>query len=270
MTLNQRDREFIQCSKKIAEQRNLIGFSQQKILSSYRTSFFIYKENLVSLRKVLKKYYEIHDTLYEKDVKRWHIQRNIIRHFHNVISSANSFIDHLKRTKRKAGFLSEFEQKFETLFKNNELHDFMHVLRNYVLHIHCLPLISRKDMRRNNGKKEVRIYESLDKHRIIEFINSLNTKKDSNAFPKAKSYMEKTTDKISLNNVVNDYDKILTDFYSWFIRNYIIHNKNNFLELVAVNEKFREFAKSKNLNTENPLNETQVRYLKYLVDKFNK
>jgi len=82
--------------------------------------------------------------------------------------------------------------------------------------------------------------------------------------------MKKSPEKISLNDVLNEYNKLLSGFYNWFIKNYIVHNRNNFLELIEMNEKFREFAKSKNLNSENPLNESQVRYLKYLIDKFNK
>lgn len=269
MTLTQRDREFIQYSRKVEEQRILKGFSQQKVLHNYRTSFFIYKDNLISLKKVLVNYYEILDSLTEKDVKRWHIQRNIIRNLHNVISSSKTFIDYLNVSKRKQGFCELFENKIETVFRQSELHNFMHLLRNYVIHIHCLPLISRRELKRNNDNIEKADYESFDKQKLTEYLITLKKKKNSFNFDLVKSYLEKSPKYINLVEVLIKYDKILSEFYEWFVMSFIIHNKSNIMELIKLNTKFREFARSKNLNTENPLNKAQLRYLKYLINKFN-
>jgi len=214
MTFKQRDREFIQCSEKIAEQRILIGFVQQIILTSYRTSFHIYKDNFISLKKALSDYYEVLDSLLEKDVKRWHIQRNIIRHFHNVISSAKSFIDYLNISKREIAFKEEFEIQIESVFNKSELHDFMNLLRNYVIHIHNLPLISRREMKKNNGAIETVHYESFDKDRIVEYLNSLNKRSNSKNFLLAKEFLEKSPKHINLTEVLYEYDKLLSEFYA--------------------------------------------------------
>lgn len=92
---------------KIDEFKMSKEFMLFKILTLFRHSFYNYKYNLISLNKSLKFYYSIQDELLNKDIKRWHIQRIIGGKFQNVISSAQFFIEHLKKSKRDICFQEE-------------------------------------------------------------------------------------------------------------------------------------------------------------------
>lgn len=256
-------KDYFKYSTKIEELRSLTGFKQYKLITGYRHSFFNYKDNYIALNKLLNNYYTIQKELFGHDIKRWHIQRKVIGNFQNVISSAQFFIEHLKKHKRKTGFENELIKEIESVFEKNELYDFLLVLRNFISHVQILPLISRRELKKDNLVFSSLSYESIDKSKIVEYLKTEN----KNNYKLAKSFLENSPKFINLNETLSKYDKLLSSFYEWFIKQFIIHNESSLLEMVEKNSEFHEFANKLGLSTDNPLDSTQIRYINYLVNK---
>lgn len=140
----------------------------------------------------------------------------------------------------------------------------MLVLRNYISHIQSLPIISRVELKKNNNLLSVLRYESLDKARIIDYLDTENKKN----YRLALSYIQSSSKFINLNDVLKEYDLLLTNFYNWLISKFIAHNKNYFKNLIDKQKGIDEFAAYIGLSRELPLNKTQIRYINYLLNKF--
>lgn len=257
-------KNLFECSRKVEELRKLKGFNCYKLLTGYRQSFFNYKDNFISLNRQLTFYYKNQLELFSRDIKRWHIQRKVIGKFHNVISSAQFFIDYLKKDKRKIFFEKELLNEIEIVFEKSELGAFILVLRNFITHIQRLPIISRYEPKKNNGIINILQYESIDKSKIIEYLESENKKN----YTLANSFMINSPQVMNLNEIISEYDRVLSEFYEWFVSKFMFYNKSHFIELIKKNNEFQDFACSIGLKTDNPLNKTQVRYINYLIEKF--
>jgi len=231
-----------------------------KLLSGTRQSFIIYKYNHIRLKKRLTRYYQDQLNTFNDDIKRWRIQRKIIGDFHNVISSAQHFIEYLKKGKRQTNFKDELESELKSRFISNELYEFIFVLRNYISHVNRLPLISRMELVKDKKRINPISYESLDKRKMLEYIESEKPK-----YSQAKSFLNRSEDFINLNDVIFDFDKNLNGMYDWFVQKFTKANKLKIEELVFITEECFSFAKNFGFEQSIPLNKIQVRHLKILL-----
>jgi len=98
--MNERDlwekMEFIRLYEKSTA---CAGFAVFKNISALRISYSIYYENYRTIKRSFKTYYSDENLINQNSVKRWRKQRIIIKDFHNLVTSAQSYVEYIKTGK---------------------------------------------------------------------------------------------------------------------------------------------------------------------------
>lgn len=135
------------------------------------------------------------------------VQQENIRLLHNFVASAFTLIDHTRNHYRELyeidDQMPDYQEKVDTRFKNNPLARFIVGLRQYVQHYKSPGLSAQLKWDRTEGMRTI---ISINKKDISEF------KWDS----KAKEYLNNCEESIDMLQLIDEYYKIVIDFYTWF------------------------------------------------------
>ena len=215
-------------------------------LTRLRTAIFIYKENYRILKKSLQKYHSDPQNIGINSVKRWRLQRILVKDFHNVIMSARAYVE-----QNNKNYLSD------------PFHCFMKELRNFIVHKEGLRLISKATTEEGNRIR----YESVDLKNFAVYLDEqIQKHKDWNGLKYAKEYFSKLPNKVSFNKLLEEYDIKITSYHVDFFLSKVKANSTPLEELVKKVTALHQRAKELDMTTDYPITEAQLRHLRYLIN----
>jgi hypothetical protein len=157
-------------------------------------------------------------------------QREITRYLHNYVAAALSLIDHSRNHFNDLytdNMFPEYQQEIDRCFKNNPLAVFIKDLRQYFQH-YKIPGVYTS-MEYINEKAEMKLLLPLKE---VELFPSWHAP--------SKIFIKNQTNDINLIDLVNEYQKLVQDFYAWFIEKQKELHKN---DQEKINSKVHEIRK---------------------------
>jgi len=137
--------EIDKIRKKIHESE---GYKIRAKIDILNISFYVFKKNHTELNSAILTYRlpQVYIKLWDirNRKKLYQFQKEIIRLFHNFLSSSGSLIDHtrifIRELYENTDFLEEYRNEIKKEFEDSTLAQFIKDLRNYILH-KGIPLI---------------------------------------------------------------------------------------------------------------------------------
>ncbi|WP_157280375.1 hypothetical protein [Pedobacter borealis] len=126
-----------------------------------RSSYLIFLDNSKTVRQSIRKLNSIPMGHLDND-QRWRLQRTIVKDLHNIISSGQNFLDHLKHS-----------HNFNESVHDKEYSIFFRELRNYLVHNDAFSLVTRNEYGNGHAPK---FYQAMDKTGFKSFVNNKATK----------------------------------------------------------------------------------------------
>lgn len=152
-------KEFKEIGDKYALYKQLETSNSMLIFKNFlkaRSSFLVFLDNGIVVKQTVKflntKSIDDLDTNY-----RWRIQRRLVKDLHNVISSGQSFLDHLKHSHNYTEVVHE--KVYAVFFRE---------LRNFLIHTSTFSLVTRREYKIYNQSN---IYQAMDKTEFNSFVN---------------------------------------------------------------------------------------------------
>lgn len=238
-----------------------------KTFQQGRSSYLIFLDNSKTIRDSIRELNSI--PLRELDInKRWRLQRWVVKDIHNVISSGQNFLDHLKHSHN---FSEAVYDKTYTIFFRE--------LRNYLVHNDTFKLVTRNEYK---SDEEPKFYQAMDKSAFTAFVN----KKGNQIYDRiqldsskvSKREHELCSELLSLLNFLDEKEKLF-DFEP-ILRHYIIslntYYSNWVLSILkkkvklSILKKFTEDMKIVHNHFYNSFSESRLRYLRLAIYKKEK
>lgn len=260
--MNVRDKLEIQLFKKNQEIKNSSGFYALLELNTIRTSYFIFSENYRNYSKTLKCYYSVSSNILNNSVKRWHRQKNVIKDIHNVVSSAKSYVDHLKQIECTA-----IAKKRVHEFEREPLFNFIRALRNFLVHREPLYLSSRIENHTIKGEISTLQYESFKKQTFEAYLEMRSVEAKKSYDRMALEYLKNLPEIINLNLIFSELKDLLSNLHSWFVLNYVNANRLSFKAILAEIDNLNNEATKNKLAKMHPITQGQYRYILHLLCK---
>lgn len=244
-----KDEEFLRLFRIVDKLMITEGAVIYKDLMHLRTAIFIYKENYRILKKTLKSYHSDIRNLNSNSVKRWRQQRVLIKDFHNVLTSVRTYIE---------------QHDYQESYLKDPFHCFMKELRNFIIHKQTLRLVSKATAEK---RKFIR-YESMDWKAFENYLDEqINEHKKRNGLKYAKDYLLSLSGKVSLDKVLEDYDRKVSLFHKGFLLDKVRANSGQLeefaKEVTNIHQKEREIG----MTTDYPITKPQLRHLLFLIIK---
>ncbi|MFC4096506.1 hypothetical protein [Euzebyella saccharophila] len=217
-------------------------------LNKPRTVFKLYLLNYIDLKKELKSYYVDDDFLFSDNSLRRAKQKNLLKCFQNVLSSARIYVSMFVE--------NDYEDDF---------HCFMKELRNYSIHKSVFPLSSRIRV----TQTEVKRYESFQIDKIKnDLLNEIDNSKSKKAgLKKALSFIQSHEPEIILNELFeNYYYKLKKHYYEIMIQK-IKENRNELLKLQNLDISITRRMLENNVKNSYLLTPSKRRYLSFILNK---
>lgn len=210
---------------KITSKLNNIGFSHN-----------IFIQNSDILEGTLKKYEDpdFFIRLQKEDYLEYF--KVVNKDLHNFLASVKTLVDHTRAVvediySEDSDFRKKYDIEIQEKFVKIQLVSFIQNLRNYTLH-RKIPFVEA-EMNFNVDKGfENRIL--LSKNELLEW-----SKWPSNA----KAYLKSLPEKFSLFDVVNEYKKIVINFYNWFHQQQQEYHKIEFEEFNKLGDQIESISK---------------------------
>lgn len=230
----------IECTK------SLEVYKTFKRLGNPRTTFHIYLNNYLDLKREINIYYSETFEL-ENGLVRRTSQKSLIRRYHNFLSSARVFT---------AQFVQE---DF-----NDGFHCFIKELRNYSIHKNFFPLSSRFDMNQNGTSR----YESIQINKIEEYLKEQikNSKSRKKGLINALVFLNSLKPVLNLNDLLEDYFQKMINEYHLIMHREIKENRNELCTLVEVIDKVNHKMKICGLKSPQVLSPSEIRYLRLILE----
>lgn len=166
--------------RKITTQRRLEDLPGKEYFKEnllvLKAAHSIYFKNYFDWKKVCDEFRNVDNTLRFNDPWRWRKQKAIIRSFHNLIVSFQSYHDHIKGFIKKpdtSSRLYEIKNKHDRLCKE-EISCFVRVLRNMMVHRQVYPLVSKGVSLESSNKIDSGFYryQSIRRVDLENYISS--------------------------------------------------------------------------------------------------
>lgn len=178
-------------------------------------AFRLHHANYQELKRLMKAMAADEDTI----LRLWDVQNRTAleivieeasRLFLNFLSSANALVDHTRRHVKKlyasSPFREEYEAQKEQRFAKTPLRRFVQELRNYSLHQRIPVVTATLSWKRDQPLKS----------RLMLDISELARRHRWKGAP--KKYMATLDEDHPLEQLVDDYMALVTDFYEWLRR----------------------------------------------------
>lgn len=210
----------------IEKMQMLKGYRIRQEIDFLNITLYVFNGNFLQLNQLID--------IYENDEEIWYLinrqkldalSMEIIRSFHNYLSSVSSRIDHMRRFREKLDNkkVDDFHERELEKIKNLEVVVFMKKLRNYIQH-RALPhskvtwstkLIDGKNLYETNHRF------ALDQHKLLEWDNWNS---------KSKSYINSFNGDIELKLCCKEYHEKMKEFDLKFLKMVVEEYKNDFIE----------------------------------------
>jgi len=205
-------------------------FNEIKMLA---TSYFIFAGNYQELKKAIDVFQNPKTSknlwAVENRDKLDALLEEIIRLFHNFISSVMSLVDHTrsfaKKMYKNSEFFDEYSVRVGSQFKNSAFSNFVTDLRDYTLH-KGLPMFSATLTL--NTKLESSVMLNVKKLRSWEKWSK-----------KAKEHIDTLGDEIRLDELIDSYRLLVIDFYNWFGKRQEEFHKKEIEEVTKLQNRIR-------------------------------
>ncbi len=168
--------------------------------------------------------------------------REVVRHFHNFLSAAQSLVEHTRSFMRKNHngqpiFIS-YSKQIEKNFSNDSLARFVQDLRNYFLH-KGIP----------SSSMNLSIDTSGTKPPLSRVLLKVSTLKEWKEWKKeSKEYLANFKDEILLRDVVEAYQKKVREFYLWFRHEMDEWHKDELASYKIIQKEYNDFVDSNSSN----------------------
>ena len=159
-------------------------------------------------------------------------QHEITRFLHNYIASALSLTDHARNHYRELyssnNLFPEYQDEINKRFVNNPLAVFIKDLRQYFQHFQMPGVSSRLVFEKDAPDFKMTLL--LPTKGMMKFSgwNSLS-----------KTFLSEQPDDIDLLALINDYHKLIEDFYNWFIGRQLEIHKADIEKVESLKNKIR-------------------------------
>jgi len=195
-----------------------------ELIKTLKANFGIFIENFLELKKALF-IFEIDEFEYSNininnDRYYFHYIKEILRLFHNYITSSVSFLEHCN------GLMSDlFEEESEQMkiyqtkkdhFYNNELFCFVRVLRNYIVHKNCNIVGVVHNWDSTGYSKFIELRTDEINTWIDNALGKFKKKTIRKTYIKAREYLEnKKFERIQLPTLINEYGNYIVNLFLW-------------------------------------------------------
>ena len=231
--------EYKRLKKKLAASA---GLAYVKRMTLHERSLHIFEGNCIDLTRALD-YVEATENilnLWAEDNrdKQQFAHREVVRHFHNVVSAAQSLVEHTRNFMsiwhKDTPIHGQYSRKIKAEFAEDPLARFVQDLRNYFLHKEIPP--SKMVLTFNVDTKDP------PKSRVLLRLNDL---KRWNRWKKeSKVFLESRGEDMELRDLLNQYRAKVTTFYRWFREEMDSWHMHELTELPNLREEIERYQKA--------------------------
>jgi hypothetical protein len=201
-------RKIEQLTKKIESSE---GWKIEMGTRNLGTSYYIFITNYDQLKKALELFDRDEGNIWAiKNRDKFDLfQTEVIRLFHNYLSSVRSLVEHARivvnEVHGNGKFLGEYKLKVKGMFGGSNLSYFMQDMRNYILHKGIPSMMAQKAF---SG--------SIETNFIFLDLSAL---KAWNRWSKeGRKYLNSAKGNINLYEIIVNYGSLVIEFYNWFLK----------------------------------------------------
>jgi hypothetical protein len=185
-------------------------------LNAYAISKNILSKNIVQLRQLLNTLEDPKDPakiwVWENKTGRDALLGELMRHFHNFLTSVTTLIDHTRHL-MKEDFITEkhrteHQEKIEHTFARNPLTIFIRELRHYITH-RTIPMIQMSHEESGENKRL-----EMDLEKIASWNNWSQL---------ARDFIEASKPAIRILDLVDQYEQTALEFHEYFVQRFYFH-----------------------------------------------
>lgn len=178
----------------------------------------------------------------EKRGRQEFIFQEVIRHFHNMVSSAKSLVEHTRLFVNENYNNTEFikfsyHEKIQMVFSNNGNAAVIEDLRNYFMHAGIPPLKMHLSLSSHPDQQEMEMSNKVLLE--LEILKSWGHWK-----ARSKKYLAALPGDFDLLALVSEYRATVNDFHRWFSDLLHKHHAKDIEELHALDAAIRGITKS--------------------------
>lgn len=182
-------------------------------LNDLDIKFFVFEQNYLELKTFINHWTHsdnMHILFHQQEMqKRLIIIRQVIRMFHNFVSSASMLVEHTRKLIRKhyegTDFLYDYFKEVKLRFSGNADSKFIEDIRNYTLH-YGLPISGVTVNLDFSDQPEHTAFFYMEKTRLISADWKWN---------KGKDFLINAEEKIDVGDLSDSYFQQILDFHSW-------------------------------------------------------
>jgi elongation factor P hydroxylase len=203
-------------------------------------NLFVFERNYQDLKRAIEKCSQSEqiDLLLDRHQSEI-ILHHMCRFVHNFLASAMTLVEHTRIIIREnyvgTSFSTEYQGEIDKRFVNNPLHQFIQDFRNYALH-YSLPITGFRISVKTDqvtGDQEERVVFFISKDTLLLW----------SGWKDGKVYLEELNDEIPIENLIDDYFRLVFDFHSWLHKRLQELHKNDFDWLLRMQERINELTK---------------------------
>ncbi len=194
--------------------RELENSQEYKRISNIRQfslSLTVFSGNALELRKLLdygrdpSHFADLWNVKNRPELDNFQIQ--VVRYLHNFVAAAKSLVDHSRRfyqdNYQSTGQFADYKTELKVKFAENPLAQFVNCLRQFCQHYEAPPIGCQFHYDVTSGASN-RIF--LEKGMLQQF---------SGWNLPAKEYLRTAPEQIDLYDIVINYERLVSEFYSW-------------------------------------------------------
>lgn len=214
--LNEREKRYREYRKRIQEYESSEGYKLLSEMRALEATYEVFTGNHDELKKLLIDINDPAVSMYMWDNEHPEqfdlFDREVRRLLHNYLAAVKSLVDHTRNLVRGAyagtEFQAEYQARVDEGFKYEPVSCFVQDLRNYALH-KSLPAVS--------ATLEFKRREEGGFHTSNAFMLEVDKLKAWKKWSEAgRRYMDTLGAKTKLEEVIDAYRGIVTEFYEWF------------------------------------------------------
>jgi hypothetical protein len=233
-------------------------------LRENRTLIAILTDNYRELNKILEYHNseEIRQKFWDTDPSfRFKLQKQIIRHLSNYLSSLFAVVDYSRKTlsnylKENSFIFEKYNSKKEIYLKDNFHHKFVQDLRNYTSHNTFIKIGSEFSYNIEWTEPKKSIY--VQKSEILEW--------DGWTAP-SKSFINVQEEKIRLNKILKEHYLAFLQFQNWTYLQILLVNEIRSRKFITDTETIYNKAMAVKMSDLLIFKKSYIRYIKFVFQK---
>lgn len=208
------------------------GFKINAIMQALDMSLQIFKRNYNEISKLIKDFdFPLYNLIFWSEKNKYmriEFQIELYRTFVNFESASASLIDHSRNFSKKDikdGIKDKYAEKVKEYFADNGLANFIKDFRNYLLHKEYPNIEISTELSNNKNY----IYFNKDELEIWDGWKS-----------KSKIFLKEQDRNLSIEMLVDDYYKLVVEFYEWLFDELRKEYKDEYEEVNTLIKRFNK------------------------------